>query len=223
MKFKVGDKVKTIFEIGTVVDIIYGDNHCWFFEEDELELVNEKNTELTFIGIDRSAEYKPMPIKFNIMPDRYIINKGATVLFWTDGTKTIVKKAKKDKYDKRIGFLTAYFQKMSGMSKTKANKYLDSLVEKDKEIKEMPKKSVKVRKKLLKDDTIIEKIEPLDKNGLQEFTKALNSKYKVGDKVKIINTGSLYTGYASWFEENNCKELAKYFDLRHSPDTTKIF
>ncbi len=63
------------------------------------------------------------------MPKKYIINKGATILFWNDGTKTIVKKSKEDKYDKRIGFLTAYFQKNSGLSKNKANKYLDSLIE----------------------------------------------------------------------------------------------
>lgn len=63
------------------------------------------------------------------MPTRYIINKDATILFWEDDTKTIVKKSKNDKYDKRLGFLTAYFQKHCGMSKNKANKYLDSLVE----------------------------------------------------------------------------------------------
>ena len=65
------------------------------------------------------------------LPSRYIINKGATILFWKDGTKTIVKKSKDDKYDKRLGFLTAYFQKNCGMSKNKANKYLDSLIEEE--------------------------------------------------------------------------------------------
>ena len=70
--------------------------------------------------------------KSNIeLPTRYIINKGATILFWEDGTKTIVKKSKDDKYDKRLGFLTAYFQKNCGMSKNKANTYLDSLVEEE--------------------------------------------------------------------------------------------
>ena len=65
------------------------------------------------------------------LPKRYIINKGATILFWDkDGKdKTIVKRAKDDTYNKRLGFLTAYFQYHSGLSKTKANKYLDSLEE----------------------------------------------------------------------------------------------
>lgn len=65
----------------------------------------------------------------NKLPKRYIINKGATILFWQDGTKTIVKRNKDDKYDKRLGFLIAYFQKNSGLSRNKANKYLDSLIE----------------------------------------------------------------------------------------------
>ena len=76
-----------------------------------------------------------IPITFennNKLPKRYIINKNATILFWDDGTKTIVKLSKDDKYDKRLGFLTAYFQKNSGLSKNQANKYLDNLIEEEK-------------------------------------------------------------------------------------------
>ena len=65
----------------------------------------------------------------NELPERYIINKGATILFWKDGSKTIVKKCEDDEYNARLGFLTAYFQKHCGMSKNKANKYLSSLEE----------------------------------------------------------------------------------------------
>lgn len=64
-------------------------------------------------------------------PKRYIINKGATILFWEDGTKTIVKRCKDDKYNKRLGFLTAYFQKHSGLTKNQANKYLANLQEEE--------------------------------------------------------------------------------------------
>ena len=67
----------------------------------------------------------------NELPERYIINKGATILFWEDGSKTIVKRCKDDKYNKRLGFLTAYFQKHCGMSKNKANKYLAGLVDEE--------------------------------------------------------------------------------------------
>lgn len=70
------------------------------------------------------------------LPKNYIINDGATILFWKDGTKTVVKRSKNEKFDKRLGFLTAYFQKHCGMSKTKANKFLDNLVVEDVKKKE---------------------------------------------------------------------------------------
>ena len=61
------------------------------------------------------------------LPERYIINDGATVLFWKDGTKTVVKRATDDEFNPRLAFLTAFFQHYCGMSKNKANKYLASL------------------------------------------------------------------------------------------------
>ena len=82
----------------------------------------------------RFRQITPSTVKFTPSyntPKYYIINKGATILFWEDGSKTIVKRNKEDDYNKRLGFLTAYFQKTSGMSKTKANKYLDSLMDED--------------------------------------------------------------------------------------------
>lgn len=66
---------------------------------------------------------------FGALPEKYIINDRATVLFWKDGTKTIVRRAKEDEYNKKLGFLWAYFQKNSGLSKTKANEYLDNLTD----------------------------------------------------------------------------------------------
>ena len=61
------------------------------------------------------------------MPRKYIIKEDACILFWTNDTKTVVKRSKDEKFDKRLGFLTAYFQKHCGMSKKKANKFLDKL------------------------------------------------------------------------------------------------
>jgi len=69
------------------------------------------------------------------LPERYIINDGATILFWKDGSKTVVKRAQDDEFNPRLAFLTAFFQHYCGMSKNKANKYLASLeVEKKPEI-----------------------------------------------------------------------------------------
>lgn len=73
-------------------------------------------------GIDLS---KPQ-IKVEL-PERYIINKEATILFWKNGEKTIVKRATDDEFNPRLAFLTAFFQRYSGLSKNKANKYLASL------------------------------------------------------------------------------------------------
>jgi len=87
-----------------------------------------------------------MPTKINIyktgykkdlnLPERYIINKDATILFWENGEKTVVKRCEEDEFNPRLAFLTAFFQHYCGMSKNKANKYLASLeVEKTKEEK----------------------------------------------------------------------------------------
>ena len=83
----------------------------------ELELL--KNRALV---ADRNHEAKR-----NRLPERYIINTNATIIFWKDGDKTIVKRTKDDDFNARLGFLTAYFQKHSGMSRTQANKYLSNL------------------------------------------------------------------------------------------------
>ena len=61
------------------------------------------------------------------LPTRYIINQDATILFFSDGSKVVVKRCKDDEFNPRLAFLTAFFQKYCGMSKNKANKYLASL------------------------------------------------------------------------------------------------
>ena len=154
MKYKVGDIVITRYGTGKIVEINedidfpylvyhfnwkyghngtfdvfkkkYDGNHCWWFEESDLcSTKTISNIKMISVGNE------PLITSINTLPKKYIINKGATILFWNDGTKTIVKKAKHDEYNKRLGFLTAYFQKTSGLSKSKANKYLDSLVDED--------------------------------------------------------------------------------------------
>ena len=63
------------------------------------------------------------------MPERIIFNGNATIVFWKDGTKTVVKASDEAFIDPEKGFLIAYFQKWCGLSKTKANKYLERLGE----------------------------------------------------------------------------------------------
>ncbi len=69
-------------------------------------------------------------IHYDKLPKEFWINeeKKTVVLKWNDDTITKVKTTKGDKFDARVGFLIAYFQKHCGMSKNKANQFLDKLV-----------------------------------------------------------------------------------------------
>jgi len=77
----------------------------------------------SFYGLPLSDD-KEMKARLFTMPERYIINEDAAILFWADGTKTVVKRAEDDEADPVKAFLWAYFQYTSGMTKTKANQYL---------------------------------------------------------------------------------------------------
>lgn len=59
--------------------------------------------------------------------ERYIINDGATIIFWDDDTKTISKRHKEDKFDKELGFLFAYFYKKWGDNKSAKKRIIDSI------------------------------------------------------------------------------------------------
>lgn len=115
-KFKVGDKVKvtnsdkhawkrkyigniyTINRINPNGAVMFGEPHygvaepCMYvFLESELELVDAS----TIIN-------------------RVIFNDPATVIIWNDGTKTVAKAVKGDKYDPEKGFAIAYAKKFGG-------------------------------------------------------------------------------------------------------------
>lgn len=60
------------------------------------------------------------------LPDRYIVNKDAAILFYGNN-KTIVRRSRGDKVDPIKAFLWAYFLRNTGMSRTKANKYLQKV------------------------------------------------------------------------------------------------
>lgn len=81
-------------------------------------------------GMFECSYYNQVPIvnsPQNI--ERVTFNNPATIIHFTDGTKTIVKATENDKYNPTVGFLYAYFEKMSGMSKTQCGKFFDSLEE----------------------------------------------------------------------------------------------
>ena len=60
--------------------------------------------------------------------DRIVTNKDTMIVFWSDGTKTLVKKGQGEKDNKELAFLYAYFQKHSGLSKTGSNKVVRELI-----------------------------------------------------------------------------------------------
>lgn len=136
----------------------------------------------------------------NNIPEKYIINQKCTVLMWKDGTKTIVKRKYGDKFDKRIAFLTAYFQKHSGLSKTKANKYLDHIfTEEELKFEELLLKDAKTGKKIK-----VQNIK-IPKNYKKPSNKKLMQKLEYFEKHKqfesriIIDSNDvLVDGYTSY-------------------------
>lgn len=129
------------------------------------------------------------------LPDKYIINDNATILFWGD-EKVVVKKSEDDIFDAEKSFLWAYFLRNSGMTRTQANKYLKKVKEsvpdiynallKEKEeelIKYWEQKEKKEgEKNYIKIDNPITKIQ-------EAFSELVNPKqenaFKVGDRVKV--------------------------------------
>ena len=72
--------------------------------------------------------WAPM-LRETYIPKKVIINKGATIIIWKDDTKTIVKKSPDDEFNAELSFLRAYFLKASGLSRNKANKYIDKILD----------------------------------------------------------------------------------------------
>jgi hypothetical protein len=54
--------------------------------------------------------------KYNNLPEvkEVLYHNPATIIFWKDGTKTVVKAQNKEKYDKEKGFVMAYLKKILG-------------------------------------------------------------------------------------------------------------
>lgn len=88
--------------------------------------VNIQKDGSTFLSFDRELNHIKEESKVEL-PEEYDIREDVSTLYWKDGTKTTVKRCEDDEFNERLAFLTAFFQKYSGMSKNKANKYLSSL------------------------------------------------------------------------------------------------
>ncbi len=119
----VTDDFGTIFGLKINIDR-YLPNHVIEIKEDNMNVDRDS----ICMGIDRPSWLRKPSIVCTL-PKKYILNQDACILFWNDGDKTIVKRSKDDIQDPVKGFLWAYFLKYSGLSRTKANKYLKEIDE----------------------------------------------------------------------------------------------
>lgn len=60
----------------------------------------------------------------NLYPKRVIFNNPATIVFWNDDSKTVVKCSKDDTFDNYKGFTMAYLKRIMGSGK-KAERFID--------------------------------------------------------------------------------------------------
>lgn len=108
-----------------------GEHRLFSYNDDSIDAMRYAMEDITktrvlynsFYGLPLSDD-KETKARLFTMPERYIINEDAAILFWADGTKTVIKRAEDDEADPVKAFLWAYFQYTSGMTKTKANQYL---------------------------------------------------------------------------------------------------
>lgn len=124
----VSDDFGTIFGLKINIDR-YLPNYVIEIKEDNMNVDRDSIR----IGIDKPSWLRNVCT----LPKKYILNQDACILFWNDDNKTIVKRAKDDNIDPVKGFLWAYFLKYSGLSRTKANKYLKEIEEAYNEINKL--------------------------------------------------------------------------------------
>lgn len=75
-----------------------------------------------------NGSFKPEVSKtISLLPDKVIFQDDKETVVLKKGNKTHVVRNHDDEYDRVYGFLLAFFQMNSGLSKNKANKYLESL------------------------------------------------------------------------------------------------
>ena len=88
----------------------------------------DTNVQIDAQVANKSRKYPTQVNPFNI--NRVIFNGPATIVFWNDGTKTVVKCAEEEIYNKRTAIMWAIMKKAYGNS-SRVNKALDELIEGD--------------------------------------------------------------------------------------------
>ena len=87
-------------------------HHPW--DSDEAKAYIENDIKVTMESLYPSV----MTVPRTLTPTRVIFNDPATIVFWNDGTKTIVKCSPEDIYDPEKGLAMAFSKKMFGNDNT---------------------------------------------------------------------------------------------------------
>lgn len=200
MKFKIGDKVK-------VTDVKYGicnrktyigqiftidsynpngenahmPNHygvkesMFIYYEDELELYDDHLERIK----ETLAKFKGVSDMKNLVTVKNVIfNPPATIIHWSDNTKSVVKCQGDEQYDAEKGFVMAYLKKLLGNDNT-FNKEITKWVTYEPPVEKV-EKVVEVTKDWKLEDYLV-----------SEFTY----KFRVGDKVKVAGSADTFTTY----------------------------
>lgn len=119
-----------------------------------------------------------------------IFNDPATIVIWSDGSKTVVKCQSGDTYSKETGFALCIAKKFLG---NKGN------------FNEVFKKWIPEEVEEVREDAETDCVEILSYDGV-----------KIGDKVKIVDNGQQYSTYEEWVEKNvaSAEDRAKWYQGR---------
>ena len=79
---------------------------------------------IVFTGANAAFPTKPKVPKIK----RVLVNGPATIVFWNDGTKNIVKKHDEDEYNLRQAILEAFYDKVTGITKKDKKAYFNRLL-----------------------------------------------------------------------------------------------
>lgn len=97
-------------------------------ELDEDEIDNDLNLIRMIEELEEEEQYDYLAF------EKIIFNDPATIVIWADGTRTVVKACKGDKFDKGVGLKTALLQRVFGKGIDKEiNKIVDEDNKREKE------------------------------------------------------------------------------------------
>lgn len=134
----------------------------------------KKSEEQTMKEEDKKKEEKKPEIDKKYIPKQIVFNPPATVVFWEDGTKTVVKCEKHQEFNPYFGFVSALAKKIF-VTNSEVNRVVRKYSE--------PKKETKsVTNRQQKDQKTTKNAQNQPKNKQKEKQKVTNSKKPVTNR-----------------------------------------